>query len=180
MRPTPLALALALALPLSGACRAQAPASQRGSVAQVVDSTTITVEYYRPSARGRTIFGRLVPWGDTWTPGANWATTLDVDRDVRIEGHALASGRYTMWFIPRADSAWTVMLVRGARRFHLARPTAGEEQLRFDARAEPGPHVEMLTFTFPEVSRDAATLRFAWAETVVAMRIAVEPSHTGH
>jgi hypothetical protein len=169
-------LALALALPLSGACRAQVPPSQRASVAQVADSTTIAVEYYRPSTRGRTIFGKLVPWNETWTPGANWATTLDVDRDVRIEGNALPRGRYTMWFVPRADSAWTVMLVRGERRFHLARPAAEEARLRFDVRAEPGPHVETLTFTFPEVSRDATTLRFAWAETAVAMRIAVEAS----
>src|SRR5688572_28023942 len=51
---------------------AQFRASPFGTVSQRIDSTIITVEYYRPSVRGRAIFGRLVKWGEVWTPGANW------------------------------------------------------------------------------------------------------------
>lgn len=101
------------------------------TITQKVDSTTITVEYYRPSVRGRTIFGQLVPWGITWTPGANWATTLEVDRDVRIDGHPVPRGKYSVWMIPAAKpDPWTVVLNRSARRFHVMRPDAKDDELR--------------------------------------------------
>ena len=159
----------------SGAARGQAIASPRGSVTQLVDSTTITLDYYRPSVRGREIFGKLVPWGSMWTPGANWATTLEVDRDVRIEGHPLPRGRYSLWTIPNAET-WTVVLSRQARRFHVMRPQSAEEQLRFDVRPRSGPPTEMLTFTFPEATCAAATLQMQWASTVVPMAFQITPS----
>ena len=113
----------------------QALASPFATVSQKVDSTTITLEYYRPSVRGRAIFGRLVPWGTTWTPGSNWATTLEVDCDVRLEGHPLPRGKYSVWMIPAASpEPWTVVLNRSARRFHVVRPETKDDELRFRVR----------------------------------------------
>jgi hypothetical protein len=110
-----------------------------------------------------------------WTPGANWATTLDVDRDVRIEGQPLPRGKYSLWMIPGSDS-WTVVLSRQARRFHVVRPDPTEEQIRFTVHPGSGPHLEMLTFTFPEVTRTGATLQLQWATTVIPIAIQVTPS----
>lgn len=156
---------------------AQSLASPLGTVSQKVDSTTISVEYYRPSVRGRRIFGALVGWGELWTPGANWATTLEVTRDVRIEGQALPSGKYSVWLIPAAKpDSWTVVLNRAARRFHVMRPQPSEDQLRFRVLADSGPHAEVLTFSFPLVTRNSATLAFQWAETVVPLRLEVQSS----
>ena len=152
---------------------AQGLASPRGSVMQIVDSATVTVEYYRPSMRGRTIFGRLVHWGELWTPGANWATTLEIDRDIRIEEQLLPRGKYSMWMIPRPDS-WTVVLSRAWHRFHVMRPDPGDEQLRFTVHPDSVPPLEMLTFSFPEVSRSSATLRFQWAGTVIPIHLQSE------
>jgi len=156
---------------------AQSLASPFGTVSQRVDSTTITIEYYRPSVRGRRIFGSLVGWGELWTPGANWATTLEVTRDVRIEGQSLPSGKYSVWMIPAAKpDSWTVVLSRAARRFHVMRPQPSEDQLRFRAAPDSGPHAEMLTFSFPLVARLSATLAFQWAGTVVPLRFEVQSS----
>ena len=122
---------LAFGLLSPTAARAQALASPFATVSQKVDSTTITVEYYRPSARGRQIFGGIVRWGQQWTPGANWATTLEVNRPVKLEGHVLPAGKYSLWFtpVPRPQQ-WTVVLSRTARRFHVVRPSASDDQLR--------------------------------------------------
>ena len=68
-------LAVGSALAIASHACAQAMASEKGSVIQTVDGTTITIEYYRPVARGRTPFPDVVHWGRMWTPGANWATT---------------------------------------------------------------------------------------------------------
>ncbi len=83
-------LALAASTVEGGACQAQRPMlSEHAVTAQTVAGTTITVEYYRPLARGRdSLFGKVVKWGDHWTPGANWATTIEVDHDVRRSGRS--------------------------------------------------------------------------------------------
>jgi len=161
----------------SAALGAQALASPFGTVSQKVDSTTITIEYYRPSARGRALFGRLLRWDEMWTPGANWATTLDVDRDVRIEDHELPRGKYSIWMIPaRKPQPWTVVLNRASRRFHVVRPDPREDQLRFNVAADSAQYVEVLTFSFPAVSRDGATLAFQWGETVIPIHLTVKSS----
>ena len=86
-------------------------ASEKGTVSQTIDGTTITIEYSRPVARGRTPFPDVVHWGRVWTPGANWATTIDVDRPVLVNGDSLPKGKYSIWMIP-AQGAWTVMFSR--------------------------------------------------------------------
>ncbi len=155
---------------------AQVRASQPGKVAQTVDNTTMTVEYYRPAARGRELFGRLVKWDEVWTPGANWATTLEVDRDVRVNNHPLPKGKYSVWMKPDEDSAWTVILSKTARVFHTVRPSKDDEQLSFTVKPEQGPHTEMLTWSFPAVMRDGAQLRMQWGTTMIPMLVSVEPS----
>ena len=78
----------------SGAA-AHAPAvkpSQHGTVTQQVAATTITVDYNRPVARGRELFGALVPYDKVWCPGADDCTTLEVSTDITIEGKELAGG----------------------------------------------------------------------------------------
>jgi hypothetical protein len=74
-----------------------------------LDDVTINVDYSRPSKKGRVIFGELVPYGKVWRTGANEATTVEVDKDIRVGGLPLAAGKYTLWTIPQANS-WTVIL----------------------------------------------------------------------
>lgn len=154
-------------------CRAQGRLSEKGLVAQTVGTTTVTVEYYRPVARGRdSLIGGVVRMGHRWTPGANWATTLDVDQDVMIEGKLLPKGRYAVWAEPRAD-AWTIELHRTWRHFHLPAPDSSDEQLRFTVRPETGPKTDVLTFDFPEMGPGITTLRLRWGTTVVPIHLAM-------
>lgn len=154
------------------AANAQALASPYSTISQKIDSTTITIEYYRPSVRGREVFGRLVKWGQVWTPGANWATTFDIDRDVKIEGQTLPRGKYSVWMVPAPKpQPWTVVFNRSARRFHVVRPDSTEDQLRVRIAPDSSPHMEALTFSFPGVSRTGTTLAFEWAKTRVPIRI---------
>jgi len=171
-----IAISLALIVPCSRSA-AQVMASEKASVTQTVDGTTITIEYSRPVARGRTPFPDVVRWGRPWTPGANWATTLEVDKPVRLNGNEVPKGKYSVWMIPGAEE-WTVMLNRDARRFHTQQPSASEEQTRFTVKPATGAHMETLAFYFPVVTRDGATLDLHWGTTIVPMRIMVEPSRT--
>src|SRR5688500_20122562 len=69
------------------------PFSQRGTVSQNVAFTEILVSYGRPVARGRQLFGALVPWDAVWHPGADSATRVVFSRDVLLEGHARSEER---------------------------------------------------------------------------------------
>ena len=166
-------VSLAFAFPLAHA--AAQMASEKGSVTQTVDATTITIEYSRPVARGRNPFPDVVRWGRMWTPGANWATTFEVDRNVHLNGVDVPKGKYSVWMIPGADE-WTVTLNREAKRFHTQQPSASDEQVRFTVKPVTGTHMETLAFYFPVVTRDGATLDMHWGTTVVPMRITVDPS----
>ena len=63
----------------------------------------ITIDYGQPHARGRTIFGGLVPYGEVWRLGANWATRLILDFDVQIGELDVPRGEYTLFLLPRDD-----------------------------------------------------------------------------
>ena len=154
---------------------AQVYASEHALVAQTVNGTTFTVEYYRPKARGRELFGKLVRWDQPWTPGANWATTLDVDHDVTLEGQPLPKGKYSVWAVPNPQE-WTVYLYRKARVFHTMRPGAEDEQLHVALRPGQGPPVEALTWSFPIVEHNAAELHLQWGTTDVPLHLGIGQS----
>lgn len=169
------ALALAIAAGAPAPVDAQIRASERGSVTQTLDGTTITIDYARPSARGRDLFGDVVPLDVVWTPGANWATTLETDKDIRINGVDVAAGAYSVWMTPRADS-WTMTLNAETEFFHFQKPDPELGAYQIELTPEQGEHVEMLTWSFPAVSGDAAVLQMQWGETRTPMQVLVEPS----
>src|SRR5207245_9455433 len=80
---------------------AQAPKSQHATVTQLVGTSQVTIVYNRPSARGRTLFGRggVVPWGRVWCPGAETATTIALSREMVVGGQRLAEGKLSIWAI---------------------------------------------------------------------------------
>jgi len=147
------------------------PFSQRGSVTQHVAHTTVAIEYGRPVARGRALFGQLVPWDSVWHPGADSATRIAFDHPVRLEGQEVKAGEYSVWLIPHERQPWTVILSRAAHTFHKPYPGAARDAYRFDVTPETGAHMESLAFYFPSVVRADAVLRIHWGETIVPIRV---------
>jgi hypothetical protein len=147
------------------------PASQRGGVTQNVALTSVAITYGRPVARGRAIFGALVPWDSVWHPGADSATRISFDHDVLLEGRPVKAGEYSLWLIPRERAEWTVILSRAARVFHKPYPGADQDYLRVTVLPEQASHMESLAFYFPSVVRDEATLRMQWGTTAIPIRI---------
>lgn len=158
---------------------AQVRLSERATVSQTVDGTVITIDYARPRVRGRSpIFGRRVHWREVWTPGANMATTLEVSRDVTIDGHAVPRGRYSLWFVVDESERWMLLLDTTWSRFHTSRPPEDGGRVRFPVRAVAGPVTEVLTFTFPDVSDTGTVLQFQWHDRMIRIPITVGPTLT--
>ena len=160
------------ALASSASAAAQGyPFSQRATVTQSVAFTEIVVAYGRPVARGRVLFGQLVPWDSIWHPGADSATRVTFSHDVLVEGRALKAGEYSVWLIPRESGTWTFILSRAAHVFHKPYPGAGDDVLRVEVRPERLSHMETLAIYFPQTLRDEADMRVHWGETGVSLHI---------
>jgi hypothetical protein len=136
---------------------------------QMLGTTRVEVRYSRPSARGRELFGKLVPWGRVWTPGADTATNVTFTQPVRVNGQALDAGTYSLWTLP-AESRWTIIVSSAHPVWHLPYP-AGRDVLRIESAPRKGPHVELLTFSFPVVDGVTGELVMHWGTTVVPITI---------
>ena len=172
MRRFPFVLATIATLGLVLPACAQPAASQHGTVSQVVNTTTITLEYDRPVLRGRSVFGDILDYDVTWTPGANRATWIDVSAPVEIEGVALDAGRYGIWTVPHESEPWEVIFVREWDTHHSYFPEEAAVA-RVWASPESNDHMEVLAFYFPVVGPYETTLRFHWGNVVLPLHIVV-------
>ena len=149
------------------------PFSQHGTVAQRVSHTSIDIDYNRPVARGRELFGALVKWDSIWHPGADSASRIRFDKDVVLQDKPLARGEYSLWLIPRQAAPWTLILSSAAHVFHQPYPGSQHDALRVDIAPEKGAHMEAMAFYFPVVGRDSTVLRIHWGEMILPIRIKV-------
>lgn len=85
------------------------PSSPEASFTQQLTNGDITVAYSRPLARGRKIFGGLVPFDSLWRTGAGGATTIDMSEEIVIGDKALPPGKYALFTIP-GKNEWTIII----------------------------------------------------------------------
>lgn len=78
----------------------------------------ISVEYYSPQMHGRKIMGGLVPFGEVWCTGANYATKITTDSDLQVGDLKLPKGAYSIWTIPN-EKEWTLIINKETGQFHL-------------------------------------------------------------
>lgn len=83
--------------------------SPRKEMKAEIGGAMITVNYGSPSAKGRNLWGGLVPWDKVWRAGANEATSFEVSKDIMIGGTALSAGKYGFFIHPKEDAAWEII-----------------------------------------------------------------------
>lgn len=145
--------------------------SPNAKVSQTIGMTEIDLHYSRPGVKGRTVFGGLQAWGETWRAGANEPTTITFGGDVLIEGAPLAAGEYALWIVPMETGDWEVVfgsLVGWGTQYNPS-----NDVLRVSVTPQAGPHQEWLIYTFEDLTNTSATLRMHWAETIVPIAISL-------
>jgi hypothetical protein len=159
---------------VSAAARAQTRPSQLATVTQSIAQAHVEITYRRPVARGRALFGALVPWGQIWTPSADSGARFMTTSPLSINGSTLPAGTYSVWTIPDSAS-WTFIFNKNAVAFHKAYPGTGEV-LRIRAAPHGGAdYIETLMFAFPMVDADSARLELRWGTTVIPLSIRALP-----
>ena len=128
------------------------------------DGKTIKTDYSSPRVKGRKIFGGLVPYGQVWRTGANDATTLVTDTNVRIGDKDVPAGNYTIFTIPNADK-WTLIISKKTGEWGIPYPGEGDDFVRVDMRVSqlPSP-VENFTIGFDQTGSTCA-MHIDWDTT---------------
>lgn len=139
--------------------------SKNGEVRGPIGGVEVTLEYGRPNVKDRKIWGGLVPYDRVWRTGADEATTISFDRDVKIEGEALPAGRYAFFTIPRMGS-WTLVFNNTPDQWGAFSYDANDDALRVDATPVSGEHVEELTFALED-----SDVVLRWEKLAVAFAV---------
>ncbi len=139
-----------------------------------VDGSELFIEYGRPYARGRKIFGSLIRWDEVWCPGADEATYLSTQKSLKVGALALPAGKYSLWIQP-AEDVWTLIFNKDWDTFHTAyrsRADVGKVAMQKETLPET---VEQLTFTIePNAGGKGGRIAMAWATTKVSVPFTVE------
>jgi hypothetical protein len=131
---------------------------------------TLIIDYSSPRAKGRKIYGDLVPYGKVWRAGANEATTFVTDTDLTVGGTAVPAGGYTMFVIPNADK-WTLVISRKTGEWGTAYPGPSEDLTRIDMKASKlSAPVENFTIALDHGS-GGCTMNIDWETTRASVSI---------
>ncbi|MBC7923353.1 MAG: DUF2911 domain-containing protein [Ferruginibacter sp.] len=167
---------LGCCLLLSGVVRAQINTPQpspSASLTQKVGLTDVSVSYSRPSAKGRKVFGKLLPYGKLWRTGANVATKLVFSDEVMLEGKNIPAGEYSLFTIPNATE-WTVILNKNPKA-SANEYKQEEDAIRFTVKPAKTPaKVETFTIQFADLTPTAANLELLWENTLVRVRLTTD------
>jgi hypothetical protein len=147
--------------------------SQHGIVTQTIGISTVTIDYHRPLAGSREIFGKVVPYGKVWRAGANENSTIAFSDDATVEGKPLAAGKYGLHMIPDKDQ-WTVIFSKNSTSWGSFSYDQKEDALRVTVKPKPAESEDVLIYTFDDVKEDSALATLRWDKTAVPFRIAVD------
>jgi Protein of unknown function (DUF2911). len=174
--------------------------SQKASVMQTIGVTDVTITYYRPAIKGRTIFADappsmetrakgdatldnqnerkpgepIVPFDHVWRAGANDATVFQVTDDVLINGQPLKAGTYSLEAIPGKDD-WTIIFNNDSGQWGAFTYDSKKDALRVKAKPRPVQESqELLAYNFDPVTANTATVNLRWEKVSVPFTVEVK------
>ena len=170
-----MTLALALGFGLNAEAQIKTPApSPLSTVKQAFGLSDLTVEYSRPSAKGRVVFGDVVPFDMLWRTGANSCTKLTFGEDVKIDGKAVAAGTYSLFSIP-GKTEWTIILNKNTKLGGTNGYSEAEDVLRFKAKPRmKAEKTETFTIELANLKATQATVELIWENTTVSFDVTTE------
>jgi hypothetical protein len=146
--------------------------SQHALVRQRIGITDITVDYHRPLANGRQIWGKVVPYGQVWRAGANENTTITFTDPVTIEGQPLEKGTYGLHMIP-GENEWTVIFSKNSTAWGSFTYKQDEDALRVKVKPQPTELHNALAYDFDDVKPDSTVVTMSWDKVAVPFKVAV-------
>src|SRR5258706_1575462 len=150
--------------------KSQRPSPPAQAQCKFSDGKTITVDYSSPRAKGRKIFGGLVPYGEVWRTGANDATTFVTNANLTSDGKDIPAGSYTIFTVPEQDK-WTLIISKHTGEWGIPYKYESEELARIPMQvSKTSAPVENFTISFDQ-SGGACTLQVSWENTKASVKL---------
>ncbi len=175
-------LVASASLCLAASLFAQAPApkinfpdaSPSVSLTQRVGLTDIQINYNRPGAKGRKVYGGLVPYDHIWRTGANTATKISFSTPVKLNGTDIPAGTYELFTIP-GETEWTIIIHKDSSQWGAYKYDAKNDVARFTATpVKLTEVVETFTIDVNDIRNESATLNLRWERIRVPIKLQVD------
>ncbi len=169
-----LALALAGTMAVSAQTIPFPQPSPSASFSQNFATSKIEVSYSRPSAKGRKVFGDVVPFGKLWRTGANGATTISFGEDVKLNGMDVKAGKYGLLTIP-GESDWTVIITKDLTVTSEGAYKQENDIARFVVKStRTAATVETFTIAVNNLKNTEADIELTWENTAVSFKVTAD------
>ncbi len=150
-------------------------ASPTASISQAIGLGTATINYSRPSLKGRQMFGKQLPFGDVWRTGANAVTTIEISEEMSFMGTSVPAGIYGLLSIP-GEEEWTIILNQDSKQWGAYTYQKEKDVLRFKVKpVKTKEKTEHLTIGFTTFTPTSATLTIAWENFKTSFEISQNP-----
>jgi tetratricopeptide (TPR) repeat protein len=151
-------------------------------VTQTIGISTVTVNYSRPSVKGREVWGKLVPYGWTkqgfgnnlespWRAGANENTTITFSSPAKVEGKDVPAGTYGLFFVINQDNSGEVILSKDSRSWGSFWYVAANDQARAPIKIRDIAHTETLTYDFINADKNSSEMVLNWEKKQFPVKI---------
>jgi len=156
--------------------------SPAASVSQTIGISVVTVNYSRPSVKGREIWGKLVPYGwnkqgfgngnsAPWRAGANENTTIRFTHPAKVQGQTIPAGEYGLFFVVNADNSGEIILSKDHQSWGSFFYEPEHDQLRAKIAARENAFTEMLTYDFINNTKNSSELVLNWEKKQLPVKI---------
>lgn len=136
--------------------------------------SSIEVTYSRPAAKGRKIFGDLVPFGKIWRTGANASTKVTFGEDVKVGGMPVKAGSYAIYSVPTAND-WEIIINKGANNSGLTGYKTEDDVARFKVPSMQLPMmIENFTIILGNLTASSADIQILWENTAVQIPVVAD------
>jgi Protein of unknown function (DUF2911) len=153
--------------------KSKRPSPPASAECKFTDGKSVKIDYSSPRAKGRKVFGDLVPYGEVWRTGANEATTFVTSGNITVGGKAVPAGSYTIFTVPKADS-WTLIINKKTGEWGIPYKYESDELVRAPMMVSKtsGP-VENFTIGFDQRGNKCA-LHMEWENTRASVEVAAK------
>jgi Protein of unknown function (DUF2911) len=158
------ALAVVASFALAQQDPRQRPSPPASSDCKLGDGKGIHVDYSSPRAKGRKIFGGVVPYGKVWRTGANEATSFKTDADLVADNVNVPAGQYTLYTLP-SENGWKLIINKQTGQWGTVYDEK-QDLARIEMKKQPASRpIENFTIAFDLPATDTCRLRVEWEQT---------------
>lgn len=148
--------------------------SPLGKAEQKVGLTTVSIEYSRPSAKGRKIFGELVAFDELWRFGANNCTKFTTNTAIAFEGKTIDAGTYALFAIPSENEMWTLILNSDSEQSGTGSYNKAKNVVSAKIKATTSTFTETFTLEFADITNNSGSIVMRWENISIALPFTVK------